>query len=168
LGEQLVIRSSMPVGQVHDRLTAEVDPEGTFLGAFWDRATERNSDFVGQIGPTSFSIRRRRRLLGPNASANPRARGSLASLPDGGTLITASFPRDIWQRILAAPFVALAVPVVWSEPDLVFRFVELILLILIVLAVVSVGGLGKRQIRELLEEVATPIESWRPYARRTE
>jgi hypothetical protein len=158
----------MPIGQVHDRLAAEVDPEGSLLGAFWDRGTARNSDFVGHIRPTSFSIRRRRRLLGPYSGANPRAWGSLARLPDGGTLITASFPRDVWQRLLALPVVALALPVILAERDLSFQVVELILLVLIVIAVLSVGGLGKRRIRELLENVATTDESWRPYERRAE
>jgi hypothetical protein len=158
----------MPIGQIHDRLAAEVDPEATFLGAFWDRGTERDRDFVGQIRPASFSIRRRRRLLGPYSGANTRAWGSLARLPDGGTLITASFPRDAWQRLLVLPVVALTIPAILSEGDAGFRVVEIILLIFIVFAVLSVGGLGKRQIRELLEDVATPDESWRPYGRRAE
>jgi hypothetical protein len=158
----------MPVVQVHDRLAAEVDPEGTFLGAFWDRRTERDRDFVGHIRPLSFSIRRRRRLLGPVSGMNPRAWGSLARLPEGGTLITAWFPRDVWQRVVAIPIVALAVPVILTDQDLSFQVVALVLLVLIVLAVVSAGGLGKRRIRDLLENVATPDGSWRPYQGRTE
>jgi hypothetical protein len=114
----------MPVGQVHDRLAAEVDPEGKFLGAFWDRGTEGNSDFVGQIRPTSFSIRRRRRFLGPYRGANPRAWGSFARLPDGGTLIAASFPRDVWQRVLAIVVIAPAIPAVINERDAGFRVVS--------------------------------------------
>jgi hypothetical protein len=168
LGEQLVIRSPLPLEQVHDRLGLEVDPEKDFLVVFSDPGTDRDRDFVGHIRSMSFSIRRRRRLLGPHRGANPRAHGSLTPLPDGGTVITAWFPRDVWQRILLIPVVAVAILYILGERGAVFRGVELVLLIAIVLLGVAPGGLGKRQIRELLEDVATPRDEWRPYAGRAE
>jgi hypothetical protein len=168
LGEQIVVRSPLPLEQVHDRLAAEVDVERDPFVVFLDTGTDRDSDFVGRIRATSFSIRRRRRLMGPHRGANPRAQGALARLPDGGTVITASFPRDVWQRILLIPVVVLAVPYIVNERDAVFRIVELVLLAAIVVFGVAPGGLGKRQIRELLEEVATPRDAWRPYAGRAD
>jgi len=163
------VQSPLSLDEVRARLAAEVDPEGKILGPLWDRRTDRDRDFVGQVGPTSFSIRRRRRFWGPHRGANPRAWGTLESSADGGTLITATFPRDIWQRMLLVPvvFVAIAFIVATNDPN--YRAVELVLLIALVLIGVAPGGLGKRQVRELLEDIARPTtssEPWRPYAGR--
>jgi hypothetical protein len=163
------VRSPLSLEQVHDRLADEVDPERDFFVLLSDGASDRDRDFVGQIRPTTFSIRRRRRLLGPHRGANPRARGSLARSPDGGTVISASFPRDVWQRILLVPVVLVATAYIIATSDPNYRAVEVALLIAIVLMGVAPGGLGKRQIRELLEDVAepkAPSEPWQPYARR--
>lgn len=157
----------MSLDQVHDRLAVEVDRE-SWLGVIWDRGTARDCDFVSQIRPSSLSIRRRRRLLGPHRGANPLVLGSLARLPTGGTLITGWFPRDVLQRIIAVPVVALGIAYVPNERDVVPQIAEVVLLVAIVLVLVAPGGLGKRQVRELLEELATPRETWRPYERRAE
>lgn len=64
-------------------------------------------------------------------------------------------------------FVAVAFIVATNDPN--YRAVEVLLLIALVLIGVAPGGLGKRQIRELLEDVAKPktsSEPWRPYAGR--
>jgi hypothetical protein len=169
LGERITIQSPLPLDEVRARLADEVEPEGRILGPVWDRRTDRDRDFVGQVSSTSFSIRRRRRLLGPHRGANPRAWGTFERSPDSGTLITATFPRDIWQRILLVPVVLVAVAYIIATSDPTYRAVEVALLVAIVLIGVAPGGLGKRQIRELLEDVATPkapSEPWRPYAAR--
>ena len=100
--------------------------------------------------------------------ANPLVLGSLARLPTGGTLITGWFPRDALLRIIGLPVVALGIASVPNERDLALQIVEVVLLLAIVLVIVAPGGLGKRPVRELLEELATPRETWRPYGRRAE
>lgn len=165
MGEQIVVRSPLSLEQVHDRLVGEVDPESWF-GVIWDRGTARDCDFVGQIRPSSFSIRRRRRL--EVTTANPLVLGSLARLPTGGTVITGWFPRDVLQRIIGLPVVVLGIAYVPHERDVALQIAEVVLLVAIVLVLVAPGGLGKRQVRELLEELATPRETWRPYERRAE
>jgi hypothetical protein len=100
--------------------------------------------------------------------ANPLVLGSLARLPTGGTLITGWFPRDVLQRIIGVPVVALGIASVPNERDVALQIVEVVLLAAIVLALVAPGGLGKRPVRELLEQFATPRETWRPYDRRAE
>ena len=66
------------------------------------------------------------------------------------------------------PVVALALPYVISERDPGFRLAAIVLLVAIILVVITAGGLGNRQIRELLEEVAKPAQTWRPYGKRPE
>jgi len=138
------------------------DPCGTValtgIATLWVRWVPRRSAFAAAVVSGGLI-----------AGANPRAWGTLESSADGGTLITATFPRDIWQRILLVPVVFVAIAFIVGTNDPNYRAVELFLLIALVLIGLAPGGLGKRQVRELLQDIAKPTTSsqpWRPYAGR--
>jgi hypothetical protein len=118
----------------------------------------------GAVHESDFRLRRRPGWLGPTATYHwrPVLRGTFRST-ENGTLIQGSFPFDIVERIGFVAFSAILIPWILSVREPGYAVAASVLFLLALVLTFSPGGLGKRQLREALEEAIAVRKPWKPY-----